>query len=266
MEYPTNKLSRLKKILKGCGSVLVAFSGGADSTLLLSVACEVLGGRVLAVTADSEVYPPGEAEEARSLARTFGCRHIVIKTEGLAGAAFRGNPPDRCYYCKRELYTLLLCMAREHGMNYVVDGVNAEDDAGDRPGIRAGSEMGVRSPLKEAGLNKHEIRAFSRKLSLSTAGKPASPCLASRFPYGTEITREGLEMVYKAELYLKALDLPQLRVRHHGNLARIEVPADRLDCIVERATEVASALKKIGYTYVALDLLGYRAGSMNEVL
>ncbi len=266
MKYPIEKVNHLKEILKSYGSVLVAFSGGADSTLLLSVACEVLGSRVLAVTADSEVYPPGEAEEASSLARAFSCRHIVIKTKGLAGAAFKGNPPDRCYYCKKELYTILLCMTREHGMSYVVDGVNAEDDARDRPGIRAASEMGVRSPLREAGLNKHEIRAYSRELGLCTAGKPASPCLASRFPYGMEITREGLEMVHRAELYLKTLDLPHFRVRHHGDLARIEVPASHLGYMVEKATEVVPALKETGYTYVALDLLGYRAGSMNEVL
>ncbi|MCL6635343.1 MAG: ATP-dependent sacrificial sulfur transferase LarE [Peptococcaceae bacterium] len=266
MSELAGKLAHLKEILKSCQSVLVAFSGGADSTLLLKVARDTLGDRVLAVTAASEIYPPGEAEEAAVLARVIGARHLVLETAGLASPAFAGNPPDRCYHCKKELYSRLRLLAGEEGIDCVVDGVNADDAADYRPGMRAGAEVGVRAPLKEAGLTKEDIHALSRELGLPTAGKPASPCLASRFPYGTEITRRGLEMVHGAEEYLRGLGIPRLRVRHHGDLARIEVPRDCLGLVVERAAEVAAKLKEIGYTYVALDLHGYRTGSMNETL
>lgn len=260
------KYERLKRLLKNYSSVLVAFSGGADSTLLLKVAHDVLGKKVMAVTASSEIYPPGEADEAKSLARLIGAEHVIVETSGLKSRAFAGNPPDRCYHCKKEVYAGLLELARQRGFNCVVDGVN-EDDVDDyRPGIRAGREMGVRSPLKEAGFTKQKIHALSRELSLPTAGKPANPCLASRFPYGTEITKEGLKRVSEAEVFLRNIGLPQLRVRHHGNLARIEVPGEYLDYIVERATEVNTRLKEIGYTYVSLDLQGYRTGAMNETL
>jgi len=263
---PAEKLAYLKEILKDCGSVLVAFSGGADSTLLLKVARDVLDGRVLAVTAASEIHPPGEAEEAGALARAIGARHLVVKTGGLASAAFTGNPPDRCYHCKKELYAALWDIAWKEGIHCVVDGSNADDGADYRPGMRAAAEMGVRAPLREAGLTKQEVRALSRELGLPTAGKPANPCLATRFPYGAEITREGLAMVHAAEGCLRSLGIPQPRVRHHGNLARIEAPVEYLGLVVEKSGEVAAKLKEIGYTYVALDLQGYRAGSMNESL
>lgn len=266
MNELSQKLDNLKKILQSYGSVLVAFSGGVDSTFLLKVARDVLGEKVLAVTATSEIYPPGEVDEARTLARLIGAEHIVFETKGLKSQAFAGNPPDRCYHCKKELYSELLAITREKGLNQMVDGVNADDADDYRPGIRAGIEMGVRAPLKEANLTKRDIHDLSREFGLPTAGKPANPCLASRFPYGTEITPGGLEMVHNAEQYLKSFGIKQLRVRHHGNLARIEVPPEYFSLVVGKAEEIASAIKKMGYTFVTLDLLGYRTGSMNETL
>ncbi|NHM26144.1 ATP-dependent sacrificial sulfur transferase LarE [Desulfofundulus sp. TPOSR] len=262
-----NKFDHLKKILENLDGCLVAFSGGVDSTLLLKVARMVLGEkRVLAVTATSDIYPPEEVEEATALARLIGARHLVMETAGSGNPVFATNPPDRCYHCKKEIYARLWEEARIHGLNCVLDGLNADDTGDYRPGIKAAKEMGVRSPLQEAGLTKGEIRALSRQLGLPTAGKPASPCLATRFPYGTPVTREGLVRVAEGERFLRQLGISELRVRDHGNLARLEVPKDYLAFIIQRSKEISERLKQLGYTYVTLDIQGFRSGSMNETL
>lgn len=260
------KYDGLKKFLKGCGSVMVAFSGGVDSSFLLKAAVEALQEKAVAVTVSGELYPPGETEEAVKLARALGVEHLMIENRDLDDPVFAGNPPDRCYHCKKNEYGRILKLARERGIEVVVDGLNADDLSDYRPGIRAGQEMGVQSPLKDGGFTKEEIRALSRKFGLPTADKPPNPCLASRFPYGTAITPEGLRKVGSAEDALRKMGIPQVRVRHHGELARIEVPPEYLQFVVERAAEAVKSLKELGYAYVALDLQGYRTGSMNEIL
>jgi uncharacterized protein len=262
-----DKLARLREILKGYGSLLVAFSGGCDSTFLLKVAHGVLGDRAMAVTARSETYPSREYEEAVQLAREIGARHLTIDTSELSVEGFSSNPPDRCYFCKGELFQRLLEIAAEHGMRYVADGASLDDASDHRPGMRAARELGIVSPLKEAGLTKDDIRELSRMLGLPTWDKPSFACLASRFPYGEEITAEKLTMVDRAENFLRSLGFRQVRVRHHDTIARIEVSGPDLDRFLERSVRerVASKLKEIGYTYVSLDLQGYRSGSMNEV-
>ncbi len=260
------KYDRLNKIIEGYESVLVAFSGGVDSTFLLKAAIEALKEKVVAVTITGELYPPGETEEAADFACALGVEHIIIKNCGLDNPVFTENPPDRCYHCKKEIYMRFVRLAQERGIKVVADGVIA-DDAGDyRPGLLAGQELGVQSPLKEAGFTKEEIRALSRQFGLPTADKPANPCLASRFPYGTAITSQGLKQVAAAEAIIRSMGIPLVRVRHHGDLARVEVPPGYLRLIVERSAEVEKRLRGTGYTYTALDLRGYRTGSMNETL
>ena len=262
------KSQNLEDILLDMESVLIAFSGGVDSTLLLRVAKDVLGNKVLAVTANSTVYPSEEIEQAKALAHNLKARHEIIETRELRNPKFVSNPKDRCYWCKKELFAELTSIARENNLNYVLDGSNFDDLDDFRPGMEAARELGVRSPLQEAMLTKTDIRSMSKSMGLPTWDKPSFACLASRFPYGTEITKENLVKVDKAERLLRKLGLTQTRVRHHGTIARIEVPGEDIPQFSEEAlrSQIVSYLKRLGYTYVTLDLEGYRTGSMNEVL
>jgi uncharacterized protein len=261
-------IERLKSGLAEAGRMLVAFSAGVDSTFLLKVAHLALGDGVVALTATSPTVPPGELEAARAFAASLGCRHIVIDSHELENPSFAQNPVNRCFFCKDELYRICRDQARRLGIETVVDGTNLDDLKDHRPGLQAAAEFGVRHPLVEAELTKDDIRRLSRQLDLPTWDKPSSPCLSSRFPYGTQINLDNLKRVGVCELYLKELGFRELRVRYHGDLARIEVPPGELSKLVNSPTreDVVQRFKQAGFKYISVDLQGFRSGSLNETL
>lgn len=259
------KLQNLRSLLAPLSGAVVAFSGGVDSTLLLAVASDVLGGRVLAVTASSPTYPPEETGAAVETATKLGVPVKVIETSELSDPCFLSNPRDRCYHCKRELARRLLDTAAERGGDAVLEGSNMDDLGDERPGMRAIHEAGIRSPLLEAELTKADVRAISRHLDLPTADKPSMACLASRFPYSTAFDAELLGQVADAERGLRDLGLTQVRVRYHGPVARVEVDPSEIDAAIELRREISRCMKENGFVYAALDLEGYRTGSANEM-
>jgi len=261
-----SKLGELNRIIGEMESAIVAFSAGVDSTFVAAVAAGVLGERAVAVTGVSPSIPRSEVEEAQALAQRMSIRHILLDTSEMDRPGYVENSPQRCYHCKTELYSLLEDMAARDGFAYVLDGCNVDDLGDHRPGRVAAAEHRVRSPLIEAGLTKQEIRALSKELGLPTWDKPAMACLSSRIPYGTPVTVEALDQVGAAEAFLRGLGFRQMRVRHHGDVARIEVEADDLTGVLEHRDRIIRRLKNLGYKYVTLDLSGFRSGSMNDVL
>lgn len=262
------KLEQLRSLFAEMDQVLIAYSGGIDSTLVAKIACDVLGDRAVAITAESPSLLPEDLEDARIQAAEIGIAHEVVKTHEMDNPNYTSNPVNRCYFCKSELHDTLKPLALERGYPYVVDGVNADDLSDYRPGIQAAKERGARSPLAEVGVTKQEVRELSRLLGLPWWDKPAQPCLSSRFPYGEEITIAKLQRVAKAERYLRSLGLKTLRVRSEGDTARIELPAEQIPEFVTThdLPVLVSAFQDYGFLFVTLDLEGFGSGKLNRLL
>jgi len=267
LEALEKKLRELEGIVAPYGSALVAFSGGVDSSLALAVAVRALPkGRVLAVTSNNETYLPSELEGAEAFARSLGVEHLVVNTRELDDPNYARNPTNRCYFCKSTLYSDLARIAGERGYACVVDGANKDDEGDYRPGREAAKELGVVSPLSLAGMSKDEVRALARHLGLPSWDKPALACLSSRFPYGQEITPEKLAQVARAEEFMRSRGYKQVRVRHHGEVARLEVGSGEMERAFTEREDISAGLKTAGFLYVTLDLTGYTPGSLNAVL